>query len=219
MKLINWDYHTMKWFYRPLILFVLVTIPLSATANGTILVLGDSLSAAFGIEKEQGWIHLLRKQLANREYDYTVINASISGETTAGGLARFKPLLQQHKPTIVIIELGANDGLRGQSLNIMQKNIQTIIQQTQQQRGKVLLVGMQLPANYGLAYTSLFHRVYKKLAQKNTIPLVPFLMQGLENSSRHFLPDRLHPTAAAQPILLSNVWTRLEPLLKPKIRD
>ncbi len=204
----------MKWFYRSFIIFALVATPLSATASRTILVLGDSLSAAFGMERTQGWVHLLQQRLANRGYDHTVINASISGETTAGGLARLKPLLQQYEPAIVIIELGANDGLRGQSLGVMQQNIQAIIRQAQQQQGKVLLVGMQLPANYGLTYTRLFHHVYKNLAQKNTITLVPFLMQGLEGGSRHFLPDRLHPTAAAQPILLSNVWEGLEPLLK-----
>jgi len=205
----------MKWFYRSLIILTLTAAPLFATAGETILVLGDSLSAAFGIEKEQGWVSLLQQRLSNNGYSHKVINTSISGETTAGGLARFKPLLERHQPTIVIIELGANDGLRGQSLRIMQQNIQTIIQQTWQQEGQVLLVGMQLPANYGLAYTSQFHRIYKKLAQKNEIPLVPFLMQGLEDNSKHFLPDRLHPTAAAQPILLSNIWKGLEPLLKP----
>jgi len=205
----------MKWFYRSLIIFTLTAAPLFATAGETILVLGDSLSAAFGIEKEQGWVSLLRQRLSKNGYNYKVVNASISGETTAGGLARFKPLLERHQPTIVIIELGANDGLRGQSLRIMQQSIQKIIQQTWQQQGKVLLVGMQLPANYGLAYTSQFHRIYQKLSQKNEIPLVPFLMQGLEDNNKHFLPDRLHPTAEAQPILLSNIWKRLEPLLKP----
>jgi len=206
----------MKWFYQSLIIITLTATPLLATASETILVLGDSLSAALGIEKQQGWVNLLQQQLDRKGQDYKVINASISGETTAGGLARFKPLLERHQPTIVIIELGANDGLRGQSLRIMQKNIQKIIQQTRQQQGKVLLVGMQLPANYGLGYTSQFHRIYKKLSQQNGIPLVPFLMQGLEDNNNHFLPDRLHPTAAAQPILLSNVWKRLEPLLKQK---
>jgi len=204
----------MKWFYRLLIIATLAAVPLFAAASETILVLGDSLSAAFGIEKEQGWVTLLQQRLNNNGYSHKVINASISGETTAGGLTRFKPLVERHQPTIVIIELGANDGLRGQSLGIMQKNIQKIIQQTRQQQGKVLLVGMQLPANYGLAYTSRFHRIYTKLAQDNEIPLVPFLMQGLEDNSKHFLPDRLHPTAVAQPILLSNIWKGLEPLLK-----
>ncbi len=206
----------MKWFYRLLIIVTLTTAPVFATASETILVLGDSLSAAFGIEKEQGWVSLLQQRLNKNGYSHKVTNASISGETTAGGLARFKPLLERHQPTIVIIELGANDGLRGQSLRIMQQNIQKIIQKTRQQQGKVLLVGMQLPANYGLAYTSQFHRIYQKLSQQNDIPLVPFLMQGLEDNAKHFLPDRLHPTAAAQPILLSNIWKELEPLLKQR---
>ena len=204
----------MKWFYRSLIIIVLTATPALAAASGSILILGDSLSAALGIEKQQGWVNLLQQRLVNSGYNYRVINASISGETTAGGLARFKPLLERHQPAIVIIELGANDGLRGQSLSSMRKNIQQIIQQTRQQQGKALLVGMQLPPNYGMAYTSLFHRIYEALSQQNEVPLVPFLMQGLEDSAKHFMPDRLHPTAAAQPILLSNVWKELEPLLK-----
>ena len=203
----------MKWFHRSLIIIALATAPVFATAGETILVLGDSLSAALGIEKQQGWVSLLRQRLVNSGYNYRVINASISGETTAGGLARFKPLLERHQPAIVIIELGVNDGLRGQSLSSMRKNIQQIIQQTRQQQGKVLLVGMRLPPNYGKAYTGLFHRVYKKLSQQNEVPLVPFLMQGLEDNAKHFMPDRLHPTAVAQPILLSNVWKGLEQLL------
>lgn len=135
----------MKWFYRLLIIITLAAASSFATASETILVLGDSLSAAFGIEKEQGWVRLLQQRLSKNGYNHKVTNASISGETTAGGLARFKPLLERHQPSIVIIELGANDGLRGQPLRTMQKNIQKIIQQTRQQQGKVLLVGMQLP--------------------------------------------------------------------------
>lgn len=204
----------MKWFYRTLIIFALATAPLCATASETILVLGDSLSAAFGIEKEQGWVNLLRQRLKQHGYDYRVINASISGETTSGGLARLQPLLKRHQPTIVILELGVNDGLRGQPLRSMRKNIQQIIQLSQQQ-GRLLLVGMHLPTNYGMGYTRQFHRVYSELAQRNRVPLVSFLMQGLEDSRRHFLPDRLHPNAAAQPVLLSNIWEKLEPLLKP----
>ncbi len=204
----------MKWFYRTLIIFALATAPLCATASETILVLGDSLSAAFGIEKEQGWVNLLRQRLKQHGYDYRVINASISGETTSGGLARLQPLLKRHQPTIVILELGVNDGLRGQPLRSMRKNIQQIIQLSQQQ-GRLLLVGMHLPTNYGMGYTRQFHRVYSELAQRNRVPLVSFLMQGLEDSRRHFLPDRLHPNAAAQPVLLSNIWEELEPLLKP----
>ncbi len=202
----------MKWFYRTLIIFTLAAAPPCAAAGGTILVLGDSLSAAFGIEKTQGWVELLRQRLKQQGYDYRVVNASISGETTAGGLARLESLLERHRPAVVIVELGANDGLRGQPLHIMRKNIQQIIRLSRQW-GKVLLVGMQLPANYGMRYTRQFHRIYSDLAQRNGVALVPFLMQGLEDSSRHFQPDRLHPTAAAQPILLSNVWKGLKPLL------
>ncbi len=202
----------MKWFYRTLIIFALAAAPPCATASETILVLGDSLSAAFGIGREQGWVNLLRQRLKRHGYAYSVVNASISGETTAGGLARLKPLLKRHQPAIVILELGVNDGLRGQPLYAIRKNIQQIIQLSQQQ-GKVLLVGMRLPSNYGAGYTRQFHHLYKKLSQQNEIPLVPFLMQGLEDSSRHFQPDRLHPTAAAQPVLLSNIWKGLKPLL------
>ncbi|MCF6355278.1 MAG: arylesterase [Candidatus Polarisedimenticolaceae bacterium] len=203
----------MKWFYRTLIIFLLVAVPPCATASETILVLGDSLSAAFGIEKSQGWVNLLRQRLKQHGYDYHVINASISGETTSGGLARLQPLLKRHQPAIVILELGVNDGLRGQPLRSMRKNIQQIIRLSQQQ-GKLLLVGMHLPTNYGAGYTHQFHRIYSELAQHNGVPLVSFLMQGLEDSRRHFLPDRLHPNAAAQPVLLSNIWEELKPLLR-----
>ncbi len=179
-------------------------------------MLGDSLSSAFGIEEQRGWVNLLQQRLRENHYDYRVINGSISGETTAGGLARFAPMLKSHQPSIVIVELGANDGLRGLSLDVMRENLRQIIQQARQRHAKVLLVGMQLPPNYGVAYTNLFHSSYRKLSKQLNVPLLPFLMEGLMNNSTHFQGDNLHPTAAAQPVLLENVWQKLAPMLNSK---
>ena len=176
----------MKSFLGLLLITVLITVPVLAAGQSSILVLGDSLSAAYGIERQQGWVSLLQRYLNENRYDYKVINASISGETTAGGLARFSPLMARYQPSIVIIELGANDGLRGQSLKAMLDNLQQIIYQAPEAAGKVLLAGMHLPQNYGFAYTRLFHEVYLRLSKKNHIPLVPFLMAGLTNEASIF---------------------------------
>lgn len=203
----------MKFIYHVLLITVLVVVPALAAGENTILVLGDSLSAAYGIEKQQGWVSLLQQRLNENRYDFRVANGSISGDTTAGGLARFASLVKRYRPSIVIIELGANDGLRGQSLSVMQANLQQIIHQAQKQQAKVLLIGIHLPPNYGFAYTRLFHATYERLSEHNSIPLIPFLMEGLANNRSHFQPDYLHPTAEAQPILLQNVWQKLVPLL------
>ena len=203
----------MKFIYHVLLITVLVVVPALAAGENTILVLGDSLSAAYGIEKQQGWVSLLQQRLNENRYDFRVANGSISGDTTAGGLARFASLVKRYRPSIVIIELGANDGLRGQPLSVMQANLQQIILQAQQQQAKVLLVAIHLPPNYGFAYTRLFHATYETLSENNSIPLVPFLMEGLANNRTHYQQDYLHPTAEAQPILLQNVWQKLVLLL------
>ncbi|VAX11139.1 Arylesterase precursor [hydrothermal vent metagenome] len=203
----------MRFIYRTILIIVLGIVPALSAAQETILVLGDSLSAAFGIPKQHGWVNLLQRRLHEQRYDYRVANGSISGETTAGGLARLTPMLNHFKPSIVIVELGVNDGLRGLSLKVMQENLTKIIRRVRRHHAKVLLVGMQLPPNYGLAYTSLFHSRYRKLSEQLGLPLVPFLMQGLNNDSTHFQTDDLHPTAAAQPIILENIWQKLVPLL------
>lgn len=182
------------------------------SASKTILVLGDSLSAEYGLPRGTGWVALLQERLAAGKIDATIVNASISGETTSGGLTRLPSLLQQH-PSIVIIELGANDGLRGLPLPAAESNLRAMVSAAQAAHAKVVLVGMQLPPNYGPDYTKKFAALYGKLAKESKTALVPFLFAGLEDKPQSFQADRLHPVADAQPILLNNVWLSLEPLL------
>lgn len=179
--------------------------------ENTILVLGDSLSAAYGIEIERGWVNLLRNRIGNYSEDrqWNVVNASVSGETTAGGLARLPALLQKHQPVLCIIELGANNGLRGQSTVLMQQNLEEMIKQCNLS-GTSILLGIKLPPNYGEKYTQAFHQVYSDLANACDIPLVPFLLEGIALNDEYLQADRLHPTAQAQPIILENVWPLLE---------
>jgi len=178
-----------------------------------ILVFGDSLSAGYGLLKQQGWVTLLENQLRNQGYPHRVINASISGDTTAGGAARIKNTLTSHQPNIVIVELGGNDGLRGLAISHMQQNLANIITDSHLTQAKVLLVGMQIPPNYGPQYTRQFQAVYRHLASQFNIPLVPFLLDGLTHSTRDFQVDQIHPNASAQTTLLSNVWPYLKTLL------
>jgi len=192
----------------------LMLLPLSAMAKQTILVFGDSLSAAYGIPRESGWVSLLEKKLAQEKPQYAVINASISGETTSGGLRRIERLLSEHKPTIVILELGANDGLRGLPIEQMQQNLNDIIQQCRKIGAEVLLIGMRIPPNYGIAYTKEFSGAYPDIARKLRIALVPFLLDGVAGNPALTQSDGLHPLAEAQPRLLEQVWSRLRPLLK-----
>ena len=177
------------------------------------MVLGDSLSASYGIDQKDGWVSLLEQRLNTNGFLYTVINTSISGETTRGGLSRFDKLLKQHNPEIVIIELGANDGLRGLSLESMYTNLAKIIEQSLSHEADVLLTGMRIPPNYGKKYTEQFADVYHQLAQRYKVNLVPFLLSGIENNSTMFQTDRLHPIVDAQPVILDNVWTHLVRIL------
>lgn len=198
-----------------LVFALLMSLPLYALSDEQrIVVLGDSLSAAFGIDPRDGWVTLLQKRLNKQTHEYTVINASISGETTAGGLTRLPGLLRQHQPTIVILALGANDGLRGLSLIKMQDNLKQMTELSRSQSASVLLIGMQLPPNYGPAYTRTFQNIYTELSNKSDIALVPFLLKGIGKNKTLFQPDMLHPTAEAQAIILENVWPELEPLLR-----
>lgn len=183
----------------------------SAWAANTILVFGDSLSAGYGIARETAWVTLLQHELQNNHPHYQVINASISGETSSGGVRRISQALTQHQPTVVIIELGGNDGLRGTPLTETEKNLDAIIRQATRANAKVLLLGMQLPPNYGAAYTIKFKAIYPKLAQKHRIALLPFMLEGIPPDQ--FLPDNLHPNAAAQTRILHNVLPQLRPLL------
>ncbi len=189
-------------------------LPLAAWAGGTILVYGDSLSAAYGLRQDAGWPTLLQARLKQERMDYTVINVSISGETTSGGAARIAETLKAHKPRVIIVALGANDGLRGLPPEQMRANLATILTASRRAQARVLLVGMRMPPNYGETYTRQFAQVYADLARKYNTALVPFLLEGMADRRALFQADDMHPTAAAQPIILENVWKALVPLLK-----
>jgi len=180
---------------------------------GTLLVVGDSISAALGLDTRQGWVTLLEKRLAETGFEHRVVNASISGETSAGGLARLPALLREHRPSLVIIELGGNDGLRGQPPTQLQQNLAAMIEQSQASGARVLLLGMKLPPNYGARYNRAFVQVYTTLADEKRVPLVPFFLEGVGGVPEMMQRDGLHPAAAAQPRLLDNLWPSLRPLL------
>lgn len=183
------------------------------SASKTILVLGDSLSAEYGIARGSGWVNLLQNRLNAEKRNATVVNASISGETTSGGASRLPALLKKNRPDILIIELGGNDGLRGLSLAATEANLRTMIKAGQAAGAKVLLLGMRLPPNYGAAYTENFYALYGKLARESKAALVPFFLEGVAERAELFQPDRIHPAAAAHPVMLDNVWPALKPLL------
>lgn len=187
-----------------------------ATAGPAIVVLGDSLSAEYGLTRGTGWVNLLQDRLRAERFDYSVVNASISGETTVGGKTRLPDLLARHKPAVVIVELGANDALRGLSLQSTETNLRGILGSAQKAGARVVLVGMRIPPNYGQDYTEKFYALYGKLAQEYRAALVPFFLDKVITHPDWFQEDRIHPTAAAQPTLLDNVWPQLKPLLKTK---
>jgi len=176
-------------------------------------VLGDSLSAAYGIKVEQGWVALLQDRLKREGYGHLVINASSSGETTGGALARLPRALERHLPAVVIIELGGNDGLRGLPITEVRGNFESLIRLSRAAGARVLLVGMRIPPNYGPAYAGAFHALYGDLARQHRLPLVPFFLDGIALDDSLMLEDGLHPNAAAQPRLLALVWPKLKPLL------
>lgn len=188
-------------------------LPLAAMANQTILVFGDSLSAAYGIPREAGWVNLLEQRLVEEYPGHRVTNASISGETTSGGLSRIKPALTEHKPALVIIELGANDGLRGIPIKESERNLKAMIEACRLARAKVMLIGMRLPPNYGLRYTQEFSAMFPVLAKHYKAGLVPFLLEGVAGNPALIQSDGLHPTAEAQPRLLQNVWPEVQRML------
>lgn len=179
-----------------------------------ILILGDSLSAASGIKVEYGWVNLLDKRLAAQGYSYRIVNASLNGLPTPGGLSRLPDLLAQHKPAIFILELGANDGLRGFPVKVINDNLTTLVQEGKQSGAKVLLVGVQLPLNYGPQYTEAFEKVFVDVSKASDVPLVPSLLGTVPLDKNLMQLDNLHPNAAGQPFLLDNVWPHLQPLLK-----
>lgn len=188
------------------------TAAASTSGKPALVVLGDSLSAEYGLPRDTGWVALLRQRLATERIDYSVANASVSGDTTSGGRARLPAVLQRLKPSIVVVELGSNDALRGVPLATTEQNLREIIADARQARAQVVLVGMYVPANYGPDYTQKFHAVYTRLSKELGVPLVPFLLAGIENKPEMFQADQMHPAQQAQRILLDNVWPTLKPL-------
>lgn len=191
-----------------------MVVPSALASGRTILVLGDSLSAAYGLPREKGWVTLLEERLSARKFNYRVVNASISGETSAGGASRIEALLRQHRPQILILALGANDGLRGLPIEQLETNLEVIIRAARRNNTKVLLAGMHLPPNFGPAYTRRFTAVYAELARRHRTAFVPFLLEGFADRPEYFLADGIHPNAAAQPLILDRVWQALAPLLR-----
>ena len=176
--------------------------------------MGDSLSAAYGFERSRGWVALLEDRLKRERLDYSVVNASISGETSAGGRARIDELLKQHHPAVVILELGGNDGLRGLPLAQMKANLGAIVERAKKAGARVLVVGMRLPPNYGPEYTQAFENTFGEVAKRYRVTLAPFILEGFAEKPEYFQPDRIHPTAEVQPLIVERVWRGLRPLLK-----
>ena len=191
----------------------------AAASAPTVLVVGDSLSAEYGIARGSGWVALLEQRLAREKIAARVVNASISGDTTAGGRARLPALLRQHRPAVVVIELGSNDALRGLSLDMTEANLAAMAQAARQAGARVLLAGMQMPPNYGADYGRRFFELYARVAKAQQAALVPFFLKGVAdraNALELFQPDRIHPTAAAHPIILGNMWPEIRKLLQSK---
>jgi acyl-CoA thioesterase-1 len=197
-----------------LLLFAAAAAWSAATAAGTILVYGDSLSAAYGIGQKEGWVTLLEERLKQRRFNYSVANASISGETTSGGASRIDGTLVRFKPDVVIIALGANDGLRGLPVAEMKANLAQIVRAAQAHKAKVLVAGMRMPPNYGPTYNQEFQQAFAQVAKEAKAAYVPFLLDGMADKRELFLSDQMHPSAQAQPIILDTVWKGLEPLLR-----
>ena len=203
----------MRILRAAILVWLTLFAPGAHSASKTILVLGDSLSAEYGLTRGTGWVSLLEKRLQAENIDAVVINASISGETTSGGKSRLGALLEKHRPAVLVIELGGNDGLRGLSIRASEENFRSMITVAKKSGAKVLLVGMQIPPNYGRDYTDRFSALYRKLAKETRSALAPFLLAGVAERPELFQPDRMHPNAQAHPIMLDNVWPHLKPLL------
>jgi acyl-CoA thioesterase-1 len=201
---------------RALLAAVLAAAAAPCLAARTVMVFGDSLSSAYNLAADQGWVHLIGERIARSKLPWRVVNASITGETTAGGLRRMAEDLKRHKPAIVVIELGANDALRGLPIADMRSNLEQMIRLARQARAEPVLVGLMIPPNYGIDYAAEFRDMFPALAAKHRVVLVPFLLEGIADQPQLFQADQLHPTAAAQERIADNVWTPLEPLLKKK---
>ena len=205
---------TAAWLRIALLAAMLVTAGAAGARPATILVFGDSLSAEYGLPRDTGWVKLLSDRLAKEAPQYSVVNASISGETTSGGRTRLPQLLQQHRPSIVVLQLGANDGLRGLSLASMQENLAAMARAGRGAGARVLLIGMRIPPNYGRQYSERFAAIYAQLARDEKLALVPFLLDGFAENLEYFQADRIHPNERAQPRMLEKVWPTLAPLLR-----
>ena len=204
---------------RTLPAILLLALGIASCANAAVvppvvLIVGDSISAGYGLPPGKGWVSLLTERLRKDGDPHVVVNASVTGDTTAGGRARLPALLKQHQPAIVILELGGNDALRGNSLAASRTNLDAMVTAAQSAKARVLLVGMQMPPNYGPAYVREFNGMFETVAKAKRVPLVPAFFAGFGDDLELFQPDRIHPTAQAQPKLLDNVWPALQPLLK-----
>lgn len=197
------------------ILLAFIAAPVMATSQQTLLIVGDSLSAAYGVPTETAWVQLLRERLqSNGLGTWRVVNASISGETTDGGVRRLPELLEKNSPSVVIIELGGNDGLRGFPPNVIKSNLSTMVEHVQDSGARAILVGIQIPPNYGQRYTQMFADIFPALSDSHNTALVPFFLDRIYDQENLMQGDGIHPTAEAQPILLENVWPVLKPLLQ-----
>lgn len=194
------------------LLFVVSTAPVAA-ADSVILVLGDSLSSGHGIGDQQGWVNLLREKLEDNGYPHSVVNASVSGDTTRDALSRLETTIERHRPDIAIVELGGNDGLRAFSIDTIEGNLSRILDTLRENGVKIVLAGMRIPPNYGPVYTEAFEALYPALADQYDAALVPFFMKDVATDPALMQDDEVHPNAAAQPLLLDNVWPVLKPLL------
>ncbi|MDL0432621.1 arylesterase [Marinobacter sp. TBZ242] len=208
--------HTVFLRLRSILFLALICVGVQAqAARNTLMIVGDSLSAAYGVQTEEAWVTLLKERLDEEGLDqWQVVNASISGETTDGGLRRLPQLLDKNDPDVVIIELGGNDGLRGFPPGVIRKNLASMIEQVNETGARALLIGMQIPPNYGQRYTRAFADIYPELAQEHDTELVPFFLEGIYDQEDMMQGDDIHPTAEAQGQLLDNVWPVLEPMLR-----
>lgn len=194
------------------VIFILLALMPKTAISATIMVFGDSLSAGYGVPTGKSWVDLLQQKLGKTRY--RVVNASISGETTSGGLARINPALEKFRPEIVILELGANDGLQGEPLYITKKNLESMVAACKRRKARILLVGMRLPPNYGRKYSDEFMAIYPDIARSRKLAFVPFMLRGFAGNLGDFQADGLHPSEEAQSKVLSNIWKGLEPMLR-----
>jgi acyl-CoA thioesterase I len=205
--------HAFLW--RALLLAVLSWMPSAALATRTVMVFGDSLSSAYNLSPAEGWVHLIEERIAGLRLAWRVVNASVTGETTAGGLRRLAEDLKRHNPSVVVIELGGNDALRGQPVAEMRSNLERMVSLVRAARAEPVLVGIMIPPNYGIDYAAQFRDMYPQIAARDKLPLVPFLLEGIDKPEL-FQKDQIHPTAGAQARIADNVWAVLEPVLRKK---